>query len=124
MTGKTVLAIGLDPHCADLGEFPEITPELVEAYIEEQIDRVRALGYDVECCLIDRGETAEQRVEDILKNKSYDCIVIGAGLREPSDLLLLFERILNVVHRLAPESHIAFNSTPADTAEAVERWLG
>jgi hypothetical protein len=36
---------------------------------------------------------------------------------------LLFEKILNLVHRLAPDAGIAFNSTPADTAEAVRRWV-
>jgi hypothetical protein len=49
--------------------------------------------------------------------------VIGAGIREPSSQLLFFEALINIVHRLAPTSTIAFNSTPADTAEAVQRWL-
>jgi hypothetical protein len=31
---------------------------------------------------------------------------------------LLFEEIINVVHRLAPQSRIAFSRTPADPAEA------
>jgi hypothetical protein len=49
--------------------------------------------------------------------------VIGAGLREPSEHLLLFEKILNLVHRLAPNASIAFNTSPVDTADAVERWM-
>jgi hypothetical protein len=49
--------------------------------------------------------------------------VIGAGLREPPERLLLFEKIINLVHMLAPQSRIAFNTTPADTAEAAQRWI-
>ena len=44
-------------------------------------------------------------------------------MREQPENLLLFEKILNLVHRLAPDAGIAFNSTPADTAEAVQRWV-
>ena len=67
--------------------------------------------------------TAESAVEAALRAKSYACVVIGAGLREPPEHLLLFEKVLNLVHRLAPDAAIAFNSTPADTAEAVQRRL-
>ncbi len=49
--------------------------------------------------------------------------MIGAGLREPRERLLLFEKMLNLVHSLAPQARICFNTTPADTAEAVQRWV-
>jgi hypothetical protein len=45
----------------------------------------------------------------------------GCGL--PPERLLLFEKILNLVHVLAPAARICFNTTPADTAEAVRRWI-
>jgi hypothetical protein len=50
-------------------------------------------------------------------------VVIGAGLRVPPERMLLFEKVLNLVHRLAPRASICFNTTPADTAEAVRRWI-
>jgi hypothetical protein len=49
--------------------------------------------------------------------------VIGAGLRASQERLLLFEKIINLVHMLAPQSRIAFNSAPSDTAEAAQRWI-
>jgi len=67
--------------------------------------------------------SAEAEVETALGKRRYACVVIGAGLREPSQHLLLFEKVLNLVHRLAPEARVAFNTTPADTAEAVDRWV-
>ena len=53
-----------------------------------------------------------------LRARSYDCVVVGAGLRKPRERLLLFEKVLNLIHRLAPNAAISFNTTPADTTEA------
>jgi hypothetical protein len=121
---KRVLAIGIEPGSADYSAFPQLTPELVRSYIEAQLLRLRDLGYEVTSCLIDLDETAEAAVTAALRDERFDCIVIGAGLREPKARLLLFEKVLNLVHRLAPDAAICFNTTPADTAEAVQRWLG
>lgn len=121
---KRVLAIGIDPAFADLSALPGYTPDMVRSYLLSQVDRVREYGYEVESCLIDTGETAEHVVERALRSKSFDCVVIGAGLREPPEMLRLFERVLNLVHALAPAAMIAFNADPTDTAEAAHRWLG
>ena len=119
---KRVLALGLDPACVDLADMPGLTPELIRAYIEAQLERLRQLGYEVESCLVDRGGTAESVVSGRLQSRSFDCVVIGAGLRAPTELLL-FERLLNLVHAHAPAARLCFNSNPADTAEAVQRWI-
>jgi hypothetical protein len=120
---KSVLAIGIDPAFADFSAFPNLTPELVRNYIDAQIDQLRASGFDTTSCLIDLGDTAESVVTTTLKSGSFDCVVIGAGLREPKPQLLLFEKILNLVHTLAPDAKICFNTNPSDTLEAVRRWI-
>jgi hypothetical protein len=51
----TVLALGLDPTFADFTSMPGLTSELVQAFIDSQLERVRALGYQVESCLVDSG---------------------------------------------------------------------
>ena len=119
---KHVLAIGIEPGNADYSAFPQLTPELVRSYIDAQLLRLRDSGYEVTSCLVDLGETAEASVMAALRDERFDCIVIGAGLREPKERLLLFEKILNLVHRLAPDAAICFNTTPADTVDAVQRW--
>ncbi len=124
MSRKAVLAIGLDPVFADYAKLPGLTPELIAAYIEAQLDGLRSFGYDVESCLVDLGETAGEKVDAALRSRDFHCIVIGAGLREPAAQLLLFEKIVNLVHQLAPGARIAFNASPVDTAEAVRRWIG
>jgi hypothetical protein len=120
---KRVLAIGIEPGSADYSALPQFTPELVRAYIEAQLLRLRDLDYEVTSCLIDLDVTAEAVVTAAQRDQKFDCIVIGAGLREPRERLLLFEKVLNLVHRLAPNAAICFTTTPADTAEAVQRWI-
>jgi hypothetical protein len=120
--GRRVLALGLDPAFADYSRMPGLTPELVRAYIDAQLERVRSLGYTVHSCLVDLGETAESQVRALLDEAEFDCVLFGAGLREASQLLL-FEKLLNLVHARAPGAKLCFNTTPADTAEAVQRWV-
>jgi hypothetical protein len=60
---------------------------------------------------------------EALKSRNFDCVLIGAGLRQPPERLPLFERIINLIHRLAPNAAICFNTTPVDTTEAVQRWM-
>lgn len=114
--------MGLDPVFADFTRFPDLTPELIRSFIDAQLDRLRGLGYEVTGCLVDAGDTAESEVTGHLQARRFDCVMFGAGLRDP-ERLLLFERLLNLVHALAPEARICFNTTPADTAEAVQRWI-
>ena len=118
----TVLALGLDPEFVELPTTVPLTHELVRAFIESQLERLRALGYEVTGCLVDLGDTAEAVTLEALKMRKFDCVVIGAGLRAP-ERLLLFEKLLNLVHAHAPQAKLCFNTTPADTAEAVRRWI-
>ncbi len=79
MTPTAVLAIGLDPRFADFSTMPHLTPELVRAYVEAEIARVREFGFDVETRLIAPGEAAEAEIEVALRARSFACVVIGAG---------------------------------------------
>jgi hypothetical protein len=72
---------------------------------------------------VDLGKTAEAAVASRLHAKQYDCVIIGAGVRTNPKYFLLFERLLNVVHELAPKARIGFNTNPTDTVDAVKRWL-
>jgi len=101
---------------------PGLTPKLVHAFIDSQLERIRVLGYEVENCLVDSGNTAEAVLLASLSKRNYDCVMIGAGLRTPAQLLL-FEKLLNLVHMHAPSAKICFNRTPADSVEAVQRWV-
>lgn len=122
MPGK-VLAIGIDPAFVDFAAMPQFTPEMFRSYIDAQLERVRAAGFSVTSCLIDFGDTAEAVTANALTSETFDCVLIGAGLRQPGERLLLFEKIINLVHELAPNARICFNTMPADSVDAVRRWV-
>jgi hypothetical protein len=117
-----VLALGLDPAFVNPKAMGGLSPALVRAFIDAQLDRIRAAGYEVESCLVDLGERAEAVVSERLRERTFDCVLIGAGLRAQEQLRLL-ERLLNLIHALAPTAKICFNTTPEDSLEAVQRWV-
>jgi hypothetical protein len=121
--GKSVLVIGFEPTLLDYTTIPDLDAAKVMAGLKADETRLRNLGYDVELCLHDLGETAETVVRDRLRQKQFDCIVIGAGVRTIPKYFILFEKLINVVHEHAPRSRLCFNTKPSDTAEAVQRWI-
>jgi hypothetical protein len=118
----SVLALGLDPACVDSATLAGFDPKLVRAFIDSQLEAIRAQGYDVVTCLVDTGQKAEAVLQQSLQSRAFDCVMIGAGLNAP-ERLLLFEKLLNLVHALAPQAKICFNTSPADSLQAVQRWV-
>ena len=115
-----VLVIGLDPYRVP-GPWD---PKPVADAIEVGIARFAEHGVGVETCLfgLDGSDDVEAAVTAALRARRWECVVIGGGVRN-DDQLELFERLLNLVRRLAPGAAIAFNSTPADTFDAAARWV-
>jgi len=62
-------------------------------------------------------------LKSALNGAAYDCVVIGGGLRLPPKSLALFETVVNIIHKAAPGTAIAFNTRPEDTADAAARQL-
>ena len=123
---KSVLVVGLDPRLIDFsqpGYPPGLDAEKVFAGIKSSEEMLTSLGYNVQTCLTDFGETAESVVEFDLKQKPWDCVMIGAGVRLVPSNFLLFEKLVNVVHEHAPQAKICFNQMPADIGESVKRWV-
>ena len=120
---KRVVLIGLDPSVVDYGRWPGLTRDKLEAAIRADMAKLRDAGYDIEACLVDRGETAEKVVAAMLNAQPWDCVVVGAGVRKDDEQFLLFEKLTNIIHRHAPDAAICFNTGPSDTAAAVQRWV-
>ena len=106
--GKSVLVIGFEPTLLDYTTIPDLDAAKVMAGLKADETRLRNLGYDVELCLHDLGETAETVVRDRLRQKQFDCIVIGAGVRTIPKYFILFEKLINVVHEHAPRVQAVF----------------
>ena len=123
---KKVLFLGIDPKLIDvnLATTTGWDANRVKAAAQEAKNKLTEVGYEVQNCLVDLGETAESAVSDTLSREKFDCIMIGAGVRLVPQHTVLFEKIINAVHQKAPpSSKICFNTNPGDSAEAVLRWV-
>lgn len=121
-----VLFVGQKPETVDFSD-PALPPgfdaEKINAGIAIGVAKLKERGWDADTCMISPDETAGPTLEKQLASASYDCVVIGGGLRLPPKSLALFELVVNAVHKAAPRAAIAFNTRPEDTAEAAARWL-
>lgn len=76
-------------------------------------------------CLVDleRSDDIEAIVTEVLGRSRWDCVVIEGGIRTSDEHLDLFEMIINLGHRYAADTPIAFNNRPDGTFEAASWWL-
>ncbi len=123
---KKVLFVGQQPETVDFSD-PALPPGLnaakIDAGIAVGMQQMAERGWHADLCLVRPDESAASALERQLASKTYDCVVIGGGIRLPPKSLLLFERLLNAVHKCAPSASIAFNTAPEDTADAAARWF-
>ena len=121
-----VLLVGLQPEAVDYSD-PALPPGMdakkIQAGIEQGLKKITDRGWQADTCLIQPDATAAPAVERRLGSTTYDCVVIGAGVRLPPRRLAIFEAIINAVHKAAPATPIAFNTRPDDSADAAARWL-
>jgi hypothetical protein len=117
-TTPRVLVIGLDPYRVPGPWDPRPVADGIAAGLARFAER----GLGVETCLfgLDGSDDVAAVVAAALQARPWECVVIGGGVRNQ---LELFEQVLNLVQRYAPDAAIAFNSTPADTFEAAARWV-
>ena len=121
-----ILLVGYDPETVDFSDPalpPGMTAEKIRAGIEVALKQFAARGWEADVGFIQPDEAAGPTVERLLASTSYDCVVIGAGVRLPPRRLAFFEAVINAVHKAAPSAAIAFNTRPEDSADAAARWL-
>ena len=124
---KQVLFIGQTPETVDFSD-PALPPDMnaakIHAGIATGMQQMQARGWRADLCLLaPPDDSAVAELTQQFAKASYDCVVIGGGIRVPAKSLLFFEKLINTVHRLAPQAAIAFNTQPQDTADAAARWL-
>lgn len=123
---KRVMLVGLDPATVDFSDPalpPGMSAEKIHAGVKVALADMAGRGWQAENCFINPDETAVPTVERRLAEGRYDCVVIGAGVRLPPGRLVLFEALVNALHRAAPGAAVAFNTRPEDTGAAAARWI-
>ncbi|HEX3228610.1 MAG TPA: hypothetical protein VHQ95_06570 [Pyrinomonadaceae bacterium] len=81
-----ILLVGYDPETVDFSDPalpPGMTVEKVHAGIAVALNKFGERGWEADVAYIRPDETAGPTVERQLAAKSYDCVVIGAGVRLP-----------------------------------------
>jgi hypothetical protein len=121
VSNPDVLVIGLDPYRVPGPWDPKPVANAIEIGMTALADR----GFYAEACLLglDGSDDIEARVTVALQARSWDCVVVGGGIRTPEEQLELFESVINLIRRHAPQAAIVFNHTPDDLADAAARGL-
>src|SRR5690554_3401462 len=115
---KRVLFVGQEPETVDFSD-PALPPgldaEKIRGGIATGMKKMEERGWQADLCLVHPDESASVDLTRHLEAATYDCVVIGGGIRIPPKSLLLFETLINTVHKSAPSAFIAFNTKPEDT---------
>lgn len=123
---KRILFVGQEPETVDFSD-PALPPgfdaEKIHKGIAAGMKQMSERGWEAELCLVRPDESASLDLKRRLETTAYDCVVIGGGIRIPPKSLLLFETLVNAVHKSAPSAFIAFNTKPEDTSAAAARWI-
>ena len=115
-----VLFVGQTPETVDYSDPalpPGLNAEKIQAGIDVAAAKIAERGWVGDICNIAPDDDGIATLEKQLASATYDCVVVGGGLRLPPKGLLMFEKVVNSVHKVAPGSAIAFNTRPEDTAE-------
>jgi hypothetical protein len=121
-----VLFVGQQPETVDFSDAaipPGFNDEKIHEGIAVGMAKMAERGWQADLCLIRPDKTAGIVLGKQLATTTYDCVVIGGGIRLPPKSLALLETVVNTVHKAAPNASIAFNTRPEDTAEAAARWV-
>jgi hypothetical protein len=119
---KKVLLIGWEPDVVDYSKWPDLDSDKLRSALEADKSNLISEGYDASWCYVLDAQTASDTVTQALSMTTYDCVLIGAGVRLDPEAFIVFERLVNTVHSAAPSAKICFNTNPSDTADAVKRW--
>ncbi len=120
-----ILYVGQRPETVDFTD-PSLPPgfdaDKIRAGIAVGVKKIEEHGWIGDTCMITPDAAGSAMLEKALAS-GYDCVVIGGGMRLPPKGLVLFETVVNIIHRSAPNTTIAFNTRPEDTADAAARQV-
>ena len=107
-----VLLVGQQPETIDYTD-PALPPgqsaEKIHANLAASQNQLVERGRQADLCLFPPDGTAGPTVAQQPAAETYDCVMVGFGVRLPPRNLLMFEAVVNAVHGAAPGAAIAFN---------------
>lgn len=118
LRGPRVLILGLDPDA-----LPGVDAVAIRAGLEYGLARFGDSDLAADQCLVALDDTSERRIVEALTSETYDCVVVGGGIRKPEPLMEFFETVINLIRLHAPQAAIAVNSDGGTSLEAARRVL-
>lgn len=115
---SSALVVGYDPNA-----IPGVDGKALRVALDAELARFGEHGIDAAMSLIVFDGSAEATLAASLAERPWDVVVIGGGIRKTEQLLPLFEQVVNLIRRHAPQAAIAFNTSGGDSVEAAQRWL-
>ena len=114
----SVLVVGYDPQA-----IPGVDGRALLSALDMELARFGEHGIAAAMALVVFDGTAESALVASLTERAWDVVVVGGGIPKAEQLLPLFEQIVNLIRRHAPQAAIAFNTSGGDSVEAARRWL-
>src|SRR4051794_10184423 len=94
---KRVLFVGQEPETVDFSD-PSLPAgfdaDKIRHGIEAGMKQMKEMGWDARLCLVRPDDSAAVDLTRELEATTYDCVVIGGGLRIPPKGLLIFESLV------------------------------
>ncbi|WP_030900033.1 hypothetical protein [Streptomyces sp. NRRL F-5126] len=114
----SALVVGYDPQA-----IPGVDAQALRAGLDAELARFGEHGIDAAMTLIEFDDSAGPALVAALTERPWDVVVVGGGVRKAEPLLPLFEQVVNLIRRHAPQAAIAFNTSGGDSVEAAQRFL-
>lgn len=84
---RSILIIGIDPDVIDHTPPDNLPPGATAEYVKGGLhiaqDAFKRRGDKLDLCMIRLDGTADDSIKAQLEQKSYDCVIIGGGIRLP-----------------------------------------
>ena len=98
---KRVLLVGYDPKSVDFSDPalpPGMTAEKIYAGVQVALKQMTERGWESDCCYVHPDQTGGPAVERQLAVKTYDCVVIGAGVSREMEVYSTTDSLVVPAH--------------------------
>lgn len=119
MKPPSILYIGLPANTKLMPKEGGPDREWLANALEEATTNLKVAGFDADNLWFEPDEIS--KLEDKLKEKNWDAVITGFGVRGQPALTPFFEQVVNTIREYDSNIKLGFNSTPTDTVEAARR---
>src|ERR1700761_4673342 len=121
--GPSILSLGLPYDHPSISNLPmKFDREDLNQKLNKSEADIKADGYDLKV-LYTTPEDSPDVLINTLKERSWDGVMIGAGVRFNAGLTVWFEEIVNNIRIHAPNAKFIFNWSPDSHHASVKRML-